>query len=76
MQEVDLLLLVEDEMTRNLSSSKQTSTLPLACVLALVLTLVGTLAHAIHPRDMHAGATLSSLDHAFGVVGPLTLRAP
>jgi hypothetical protein len=76
MQEVDLLLLVEDEMTRNFSSSKQASTLPLACVLALVLTLVGTLAHAIHPRDVQSPTALSSLDQAFSPIGPLTLQAP
>jgi hypothetical protein len=76
MQEVDWLLLMEDEMTRNFSSSKQTSTLPLVCVLALVLTLVGTLAHAIHTRDVQSPTALSTIDQAFGVIGPLTLQAP
>jgi hypothetical protein len=77
MREVDLLLLMEDEMTRrNDATNKQASALPLVCLLALLLTLVGTLAHAVGTREHQSGATLSSLDHAFGVFGPLTLQAP
>ena len=63
-------------MTGNFSSGKQTSKLPLVCLLALLLTLVGTLAHAIHTRDAQSPAALASLDQAFNVIGPLTLQAP
>jgi hypothetical protein len=71
MREIDLILLMEDDMTpRNHPASMQSRTLQIAC-LALLLTLVGIATHAIAkdvPQALEAPV--------FGMGDALTLGAP
>ena len=70
---------MEDEMTRReFRYSKSATTLSLASLLAVPLTLAATLAHAIITLEAHSPVAAASvqLAQALNAIGPLTLQVP